>query len=83
MSIKKLFGSVLAAALMFGFGSAEAFAAEYPVKPITLISPYGAGGDSDIAARVWAEFAKKELGQPVLVVNKTGGGGLTGTMFAA
>ncbi len=83
MSIKKLFGSVVALAMVMGFSViGEAFA-EYPVKPITLVSPYGAGGDSDIAARVWAEFAKKELGQPVLVVNKTGGGGLTGTMFAS
>lgn len=84
MNVKKLFGSVTAVALavLFAAGSA-AYAAAYPQKPITLISPYGAGGDSDIAARVWAEFAKKELGQPVLVVNKTGGGGLTGTMFAS
>lgn len=71
----------LLASLTCAFG--EANAADYPRKPITLISPYGAGGDSDLSARVWAEFARKELGQPVLVVNKTGGGGLTGTMFAA
>ena len=32
---------------------------------------------------MWAEFAKKKLGQPVVVVNKTGGGGLTGSLFAA
>lgn len=62
---------------------APAAAADYPTKPIQLISPYGAGGDSDLTARVWAEFAKKKLGQPVVVVNKTGGGGLTGTLFAA
>lgn len=57
--------------------------AKYPSRPITLVSPYGAGGDSDVSARIWAEFAKKELGQPILVVNKTGAGGITGTMFAA
>ncbi|RRD69176.1 MULTISPECIES: tripartite tricarboxylate transporter substrate binding protein [unclassified Desulfovibrio] len=58
-------------------------AAEYPDKPIQLVSPFGAGGDSDLTARVWAEFAKEKLGQPVVVVNKTGGGGLTGSLFAA
>lgn len=83
MRIKKLFGSVVSLALVMGLSVVGQAFAEYPEKPITLVSPYGAGGDSDIAARVWAEFAKKELGQPVLVVNKTGGGGLTGTMFAS
>lgn len=77
---------------LFGLGAfllaggllpASAQAADYPTKPIQLISPYGAGGDSDLTARVWAEFAKKKLGQPVVVVNKTGGGGLTGSLFAA
>ena len=63
--------------------AASVQAGDYPDKPIQLISPYGAGGDSDLTARVWAEFAKKKLGQPVVVVNKTGGGGLTGSLYAA
>ena len=78
---KRIICSVMAFAFVMGF-SMEA-KAEYPEKPITLVSPYGAGGDSDVSARIWAEFARKELGQPVLVVNKTGAGGLTGTLFAA
>lgn len=60
-----------------GLLAVPAQASDYPNKPIQLVSPYGAGGDSDLTARVWAEFAKKKLGQPVVVVNKTGGGGLT------
>ena len=66
-----------------GLLTVPAQASDYPSKPIQLVSPYGAGGDSDLTARVWAEFAKKKLGQPVVVVNKTGGGGLTGSLFAA
>ena len=66
-----------------GLLAVPAQASDYPSKPIQLVSPYGAGGDSDLTARVWAEFAKKKLGQPVVVVNKTGGGGLTGSLFAA
>ena len=50
-----------------------ATAGSYPVKPIQLVVPYGPGGDSDLTARVWAEFAKQRLGQPVVVVNKAGG----------
>lgn len=79
-----VFLSLLAFFIMAGGSwSNLARAAEYPTKPIQLISPYGAGGDSDLTARVWAEFAKKKLGQPVVVVNKTGGGGLAGSLFAA
>ncbi|WP_051305280.1 Bug family tripartite tricarboxylate transporter substrate binding protein [Desulfogranum mediterraneum] len=55
----------------------------YPKKPIKLIVCYSPGGDADLTARVWADFAEKELGQPVIVVNKTGGGGVAGTTFAA
>lgn len=80
-NFKKILCASIALAMVVGFSTDAK--AEYPDKPITLVSPYGAGGDSDVAARVWAEFAKKELGQPVLVVNKTGGGGLTGTLFAS
>lgn len=58
-------------------------ARDYPSRPITLVCCYAAGGDGDLSARLWAEFAEKLLGQPVLVVNKTGGGGVTGTTFAA
>ncbi len=81
MSLRKIIGTLVALGCVMSFTVTAQ--AEYPTKPITLVSPYGAGGDSDLSARVWAEFAKKELGQPVLVVNKTGAGGLTGTLFAA
>lgn len=83
MSMLKKCSVVLSMLACVSFLPGEMKAAEYPAKPITLISPYGAGGDSDLSARVWAEFARKEFGQPVLVVNKTGGGGLTGTLFAS
>lgn len=61
----------------------SAQAADWPSKPITVVVPYSAGGDGDLSARLWAEYAEKLLGQTVLVVNKTGGGGVTGTSFAA
>ena len=41
--------------------SAFAKSKAYPSKPIKVISPYSPGGDSDLTARVWADFAKKEL----------------------
>lgn len=56
--------------------SADGYAApDYPTKPITLICGYSAGGSSDLLCRILAERLTKELGQPVTVVNKVGGGG--------
>ncbi|MFD1160772.1 Bug family tripartite tricarboxylate transporter substrate binding protein [Roseovarius aestuarii] len=63
--------------------SAGAALAEYPEKPITIIVPYGAGGDSDLTTRVWADAMEKRLGVPVVVINKAGGGGVVGTAFVA
>ncbi len=57
--------------------------AEYPDKPIQVIVPYSAGGDSDLTTRVWADAMEKQLGVPVVVINKTGGGGIVGTTYVA
>lgn len=53
----------------------------YPAKPVTLVSPYGAGGNADLAARALAVIAPKYLGQPLIVVNRTGAGGMVGSQF--
>ena len=52
--------------------------AEYPERPITLIVPWGAGGGTDATGRMIAGLLKEELGQPVNVVNRTGGSGVVG-----
>ncbi len=57
--------------------SASAFA-QYPNRPITLIVPWGAGGGTDAVARFIASLMEKDLGQPVNVVNRTGGSGVVG-----
>jgi len=46
---------------------------KYPTKPITLTIGYGAGGGTDVSTRPLALAASKILGQPIVVVNKTGG----------
>lgn len=61
--------------LAFSFGAALA---EYPERPITLIVPWGAGGGSDATARIVAQLMEKKLGQPINVVNRTGGGSVIG-----
>ena len=56
----------------------------YPTrKPITLVSPYPAGGASDVLTRLLAESLRKTLGQQVAVQNVTGAGGTIGSRFVA
>ena len=57
--------------------TASAFA-QYPNRPITLIVPWGAGGGTDAVARFIGSLMEKDLGQPVNVVNRTGGSGVVG-----
>ncbi|MDL2267143.1 tripartite tricarboxylate transporter substrate binding protein [Desulfovibrio sp. OttesenSCG-928-G15] len=83
MSRKNRVLALLLSVCMLAVSAFSAHAAEWPEKPITVVVPYSAGGDGDLSARLWAEYAEKLLGQTVLVVNKTGGGGVTGTSFAA
>ncbi len=52
--------------------------AAYPERPITMIVPWGAGGGTDATARIIGTLLEKELGQPVNVVNRTGGSGVVG-----
>lgn len=58
---------------------APAAAQAYPSQPVTLVAPFAAGGDADIAARNLAAFAQPLLGQPVVVANRAGAGGAVGT----
>jgi tripartite-type tricarboxylate transporter receptor subunit TctC len=53
-------------------------AQNFPTSAITLIVPYPAGGATDIVIRPLAEASKKSLGQPVIVENRSGGGGAVG-----
>lgn len=57
--------------------------ADYPDKPIKVIVPWGAGGDSDLTTRVWADAMEDILGVPVAVINKVGGTGVVGTTEVA
>jgi putative tricarboxylic transport membrane protein len=65
------------AAAVLALAASAAFAA-YPERPITLIVPWGAGGGTDAVARFFGSYLEKDLGQPVNVVNRTGGNGVVG-----
>jgi tripartite-type tricarboxylate transporter receptor subunit TctC len=55
----------------------------YPTKPITLVVPFPPGGGADTVGRPLASVAHQHLGQPMVVINKAGGGGAVGTQFVA
>ena len=72
----RLLGFVLAAfALVASMG---AHAQGWPNRPVTLIVPWAAGGGTDATARIIGTLLEKQLGQPVNVVNRTGGSGVVG-----
>lgn len=79
-SKKKLFGLaiIMVIGLMFVLSGSSALAADYPKKPIRLVYPFPAGSGGDIAARILADIASKELGVPIKVSNVTGGKGTIG-----
>ena len=54
-------------------------AEKYPTKAIEMVVPFTAGGATDVMARLIAKFSTKYLDKPLVVVNKPGGGGITGT----
>ncbi|HEY9274499.1 tripartite tricarboxylate transporter substrate binding protein [Achromobacter sp.] len=68
--------ALCAAAAVAGLGQAHA---AFPDRPINVVVPTAAGGTVDIVARIMAEKLGAELGQPVVVINKPGAGGVVGT----
>jgi len=70
--------ALLAGAIGAATLAAGPAAAAWPTRPITLIVPWGAGGGTDATGRIIASLLEKELGQPVNVVNRTGGSGVVG-----
>ena len=67
-------GAVLAAAI--GLGLPAAAQDNYPSRPITMLVGFGAGGGTDVVGRRLAQELEDILGQPIVVVNRPGGGGL-------
>jgi tripartite-type tricarboxylate transporter receptor subunit TctC len=75
--------AALAAAASVSFGASGAIAQPYPNKPITWVVPFTPGGITDSGARIIAKALSERIGQPVLVENRPGAGGVVGTEYVA
>jgi tripartite-type tricarboxylate transporter receptor subunit TctC len=73
----------LAALTLCAFACPGALAQGFPNRAITLIVPWPAGGSTDTHMRKLAELASKNLGQPIIVENKPGAGGMLGPVGMA
>jgi len=81
---RTLAATLSVAGLTAALAAAPAHAADpWPNKPITLIVPYAAGGFADTRVRLLARKLGDSLGQPVVIENKAGAGGVVGTNLIA
>jgi tripartite-type tricarboxylate transporter receptor subunit TctC len=70
----KIFGLALAV-LATGF-AAPASAEDYPSRPVTILTPFAAGSATDTAARLVSKYLQEALGQPFVIENRDGAGGM-------
>lgn len=58
-------------------------AAAFPEREVVVVIPWSPGGRTDVAVRIWAPYLQEELGVPVVVDNRAGGGGVVGARSVA
>jgi tripartite-type tricarboxylate transporter receptor subunit TctC len=76
-----MLGAGLALTLLFG--DRPASAQDYPSRPITVIIPFAGGSASDVVSRIMFDKMSKNMGQPIVVENRPGAGGNSGTLQGA
>src|SRR3981189_3286066 len=63
--------------------SSSSLAQDYPSRPVRVIVPFGAGGPADVTARQIGSILQENFGQPFVIENRAGAGGVSGTLEAA
>ena len=71
--MKKLL-TVLAACFLL-MNVSPVMAAEYPIRPVSVIVPFAAGGGTDVQARLMLKYMEEQLGKSMVIVNRPGAGG--------
>src|SRR5271154_3397223 len=66
----------LALMLLMMVVAMPAFAEDYPVRPVTILTPFAAGSATDAAARLIGKYLQEALGQPFIIENRDGAGGM-------
>ncbi len=82
-SISLRLASVIVAFACLAAESAPVHAQAFPTKTIKLVVPFGPGGPTDVAARIVSQVVQSSLGQSVVIENRAGAGGATGTRSVA
>lgn len=77
--MKKTFLFAVCAILVFSISDAWAKDTDWPKRPIQIVVPFGAGGDTDMNARIFIKYLEPLLGKGLAVVNVSGGGGSIGS----
>src|SRR5436305_9216353 len=72
-------GKRFALALLAVLGATPGLAQDYPTHPVKIIVPFGAGGPADVTARQIGSILQENFGQPFVIENRTGAGGVIGT----
>ena len=80
VTVARFASAVMVVALL---SSMRAQADGWPSRPITIVVPYAAGGNVDIAARLFARALSEKLGQSVIIEDKPGAGGIVGSVTVA
>jgi len=74
-----LMGALLTAPTLL---ATQSLAQDYPTRPVRIVCPFGAGGPADVAARLIGNILQDQFGQPFVIENRTGAGGVIGTVEA-
>ena len=79
MGIPRSLGGVVVAAVSTGGATAQ----QWPQRPVTMIIPFGTGSGIDVLGRILAPAMAEKLGQPIIIENVGGAGGMTGAARVA
>ena len=81
MTLARIFRSLAVFAISLHVCAAAAQA--WPAKPVKLVTPFPPGGSADVIARLIGNQLSMQLGQPVVIDNRPGAGGLVGNEYTA